>query len=914
MFSDKFHKRSRDAERTRNLNIFLLLLTLTLITAVAAFMIRSGAGEASQKLIGIWFAAFVFCLIAASLIMRHFVANAELIDAHERLQLMLDAMPMCCDLWDKDFNLIQCNEEAVKHFRLKDKKEYLEKFFDLSPKYQPDGQLSSVKAALFLQKAFEYGSCIFNWMHQMPDGTPVSSEVTLVRVTYGKEYIVVGYTRDLREYEQMMQGLEQRDIMLQTVNHVAYILLQSEAEEFKKNLWHCMGMMAGAVNVDRVYIWKNYTVDGKLHCTQLYEWSEGAEPQQGSDLTVNVCYEEGYLNWKEVLQAGRCINGPVRGLSPEEQGRLSAQGIVSVLVVPVFLRDQFWGFVGFDDCHRERVFTDNEESILRSGSLLIANSLLRDEMNNNIRLGAAKLESALEKAEAASQAKSNFLSNMSHEIRTPMNAIIGMTAIGKSAPDLKKKDYAFEKIEGASSHLLDIINDILEMSKIEAGKFELSPAEFNLEKMLQRVVNIISFRVDEKKQRLSVYLEENTPLSLIGDDQRLAQVITNLLSNAVKFTPEEGAISVRVSSVSKEDGMCVLKFEVKDTGIGISAEQQARLFTSFEQAESNTSRKFGGTGLGLAISKHIVELMDGKIWIESELGKGAAFIFTVRAELCTEKPVNLLPTDVDWSGVRVLVVDDDPELLEYFKFIADQIGVSCDTAAGGREALRLIESNGTYNMYFIDWKMPDMDGIELSGEIKKICSGNSVIIMISALEWDEIEREAESAGVDDFLSKPLFSSSVADCIRKFITGAESPMAGTVDGKKTDSFSDRRILLAEDVEINREIVITMMEPLQLEVDCAVNGAETVEMFAAEPDRYDLIFMDLQMPVLDGFEASRAIRNLNSEKAKTVPIIAMTANVFREDVEKCLEAGMNDHIGKPLDFDKVLEKLRFFLAKE
>jgi CheY-like chemotaxis protein len=215
-------------------------------------------------------------------------------------------------------------------------------------------------------------------------------------------------------------------------------------------------------------------------------------------------------------------------------------------------------------------------------------------------------------------------------------------------------------------------------------------------------------------------------------------------------------------------------------------------------------------------------------------------------------------------------------------------------------------------MYFIDWKMPSMNGIELSGEIKKTNTGNSVIIMISAAEWNEIEQEAEGAGVDDFLPKPLFSSSLAGCIKKYISGAESSVPAEAEGKKNDSFSGRRILLAEDVDINREIVLTMMEPLQIEIDCAVNGVEAVQMFTAQPDRYDLIFMDLQMPVLDGFEASREIRRLNFEKAKTIPIIAMTANVFREDVEKCLEAGMNDHIGKPLDFDKMLEKLRVFLV--
>jgi len=597
---------------------------------------------------------------------------------------------------------------------------------------------------------------------------------------------IFGYSRrdEIGDLAQNIQDarekLEQRDVMLQTVNQVAAILLHSQVNDFTANLWQCMAMLAGTVDVDRVYIWKNHEEDGKLFCTQLYEWSGGAEPQEGNEYTVDIQYDTNMPGWKETLSNGLCVNDMVRNLSPQEQAQLSPQSILSILVVPVILQDQFWGFVGFDDCHSERIFTENEETILRSASLLVANALLRNEMTVNLHTTAIELESALEKAQAASLAKTNFLSNMSHEIRTPMNAIIGMTTIGKTAEGLEKKDYAFGKIEGAAHHLLGIINDILEMSKIEAGKFELVFVEFNLDKLVQKVVSIISYPLDEKRQKLTVDLDAAIPQVLTGDDQRLAQVITNLLSNAHKFTPEEGTIHLGANLEKTENDLYTLKFVVKDNGIGISDEQKQRLFTSFEQAESSTSRKFGGTGLGLAISKNIVELMGGTIWIESELGHGAAFYFTIR-----------------------------------------------------------------------------------------------------------------------------------------IKGSSDKTAGSTQGKTADepvqykTFPGCRILLAEDVAINREIVLELLKPQQLVIDCAANGTEAVKRFIASGGNYDLIFMDVQMPEMDGFEATRQIRALSLPNAKEVPIIAMTANVFREDIEKCLEAGMNDHVGKPLDIDDVLKKLAQYL---
>jgi len=415
------------------------------------------------------------------------------------------------------------------------------------------------------------------------------------------------------------------------------------------------------------------------------------------------------------------------------------------------------------------------------------------------------LTEATDEAHKASLAKSVFLSNMSHEIRTPMNAIIGMVAIGKSSDNIDDAHYALNKIDSASEHLLGIINNVLDMSKIESNKFELSYTEFSFTKMLQTVVNVISFRADEKKQSLTYHVDDSIPQVIYGDDQCLAQVITNLLGNAVKFTPEGGSVSLISRLVEDEDGVCLIQIEVTDSGIGISTQQQTQLFQAFQQADSNTTRKFGGTGLGLSISKNLVEKMGGMIWVESELGKGATFFFTFQA----------------WRGASIADVTEDTGVAEG--------GVDSDSTGGASDSTK------------------------------------------------EKSEQPNTSRVD----KPL------------------------------NLKNKCLLLAEDIEINREIVISLLEPTNLEIVCAENGAEAVKMFIEEPDRYDILFMDVQMPEMDGYEATRRIRALDAPQGKAVPIIAMTANVFKEDIELCLESGMNGHLGKPLDIEKVLEVLKKYL---
>ncbi len=530
-----------------------------------------------------------------------------------------------------------------------------------------------------------------------------------------------------------------------------------------------------------------------------------------------------------------------------------------------------------------------------------------------MKMTELELVKSKEIAELSSQAKGDFLSRMSHEMRTPMNAVIGMTKIALETADVDRKNYCLDKINNASTHLLGVINDILDISKIEANKFELSEGEFDFEQMLVNVVNVVSFRIEEKKQKILVSIDPAVPKLAFGDSQRLAQVIANILTNAVKFTPNEGKIKMQVgfSDSAKKDGILNLRFKISDTGIGISKENQAKLFQAFEQSDGGIARKYGGTGLGLAISKKIVELMDGRIWIDSELGKGSDFLFDVNLKK------SKLPDGEEKlikKEVKILFVDDFLEEHESFCCSVIKLGAKCDCAISGNEALEKIKnSNMPYDIIFTDWRMPEMDGVELARQIRTMNVTHPIIVMTSAAHWGEIQKEAVAAGINSFLPKPFFPCTIAECINKYFhTGPQNedimPTAESFD------FKGKTVLVAEDVEINREVLDALLAETCVSIKFAENGREAVEMFRQTPELFDLILMDIQMPEVDGLEATRRIRRLELPSAKTVPIVAMTANAFREDVEKSFAAGMNGHVAKPIEMDILLKEMKKHLFKK
>jgi signal transduction histidine kinase/CheY-like chemotaxis protein len=516
-----------------------------------------------------------------------------------------------------------------------------------------------------------------------------------------------------------------------------------------------------------------------------------------------------------------------------------------------------------------------------------------------------------ERAENANRAKNRFLAVMSHEMRTPMNAIIGMSALGRTATAAERKDYCFEKIDDASAHLLGIISDVLDMSRIEANELELINDEYDFERAIEKVVSFIRFRVDEKQQKFMVELDGRIPRFLVGDSLRLTQVLTNILGNAVKFTPSGGEIKLSARLLESAEEDVAVEVSIKDSGIGITREQRERLFDAFEQADTSYTRRYGGIGLGLTIARSIVELMGGEIAVVSEPGQGSEFIFTFRARRGEDKRARYrMKENVDWANVRVLAVDDSRDVREYLRDISQRLHVDFDIAGSGEEALTLIRDKGGYDICLLDWLMPEMDGVELAKRIREQEGARPVLVLFSSTELVAVEEDARAAGVDMFLMKPLFPSVIAKCLGECVeklnrAGPDGGAEETAHG--SGLFRDCRTLLVDDVDINREIVTELLEPEGMTFVCAANGLEALELYLADTEGFDLILMDLQMPEMDGYEATRRIRALGGARSQTIPILALSANVFREDVEKCIECGMNGHIAKPVDFESMVGKL-------
>lgn len=524
------------------------------------------------------------------------------------------------------------------------------------------------------------------------------------------------------------------------------------------------------------------------------------------------------------------------------------------------------------------------------------------------------LRSSIERAESASQAKTKFLSSMSHDIRTPMNAITGMTAIATMHIDDKARVLdCLSKINTASKQLLSLINDVLDMSRIESGKIVLNEEEFNLPDEVDGILTVYKEQMNMKGVRFTLNMLNIEHESVKGDPTRLSQILSNIIGNAVKFTPSGGEIKFQVSeSPTQRESVYNYKFAIEDNGIGMSPEFIKHAFEPFARSEESQKLRIEGTGLGLPIAHNIAHIMGGDIKIESELGKGSKFIVTIPFK------ANEL-SEVDYSSLfslTVLIVDDDKNTCEYEKELLDSVGMVSEYVLSGEEAVEKVEkhfNNGSmYSVVVLDWLMPGMNGIETAREIRKIAGKDVPIIFLTTYDFAEIEKEAREAGVDAFIAKPLFKSRFLGAMNEAISKIpHKEHKSEIDLIQEKSFVGKRILLAEDNALNAEIATELLTTAGFEVEWAENGMMAIERLKmSTPGFYDLVLMDIQMPVMDGYEATKIIRGLEREDLKNITIIAMSANTFKEDVEKAKKAGMNGHVGKPIQIDRLLVVLRAF----